>query len=353
MNFSTVRITFIAVVAVLAAALFAAGIWAVNKQREIDENDLQQVKTELTSLENRLSAEIARTQDSLFVYSSPESIRTQLDSALAEIQKAKRQIATPEASSQKAVFTEKRKFAETTLAAAEEDRNKNTGNFVLQAKGQISKYKGELDKAMKQNRYLSAQLAKQIKEFKGAKVELEQLKAEKQRLDAQFADQNVTRSQLDSLITDRNELRELLAKAQRQIAEQQTEINRLSQGEDKLSDFDATYLLKDRQVSLNDPGKSATTADAKEITIKFKIGKKVFEPGDDQIIYLTLYDSKNNPVVMFKNQPITVKPDAQGFTIQKFQFAKRLDKGDYLFRATHKERQLMPDYKFTLRGSLF
>ncbi len=341
------RTTSIVVVATLSIALLIGGIWAIKKFRAFQDDDLSQLHSDFSRLESLYNNEIAYTQDSGFIYNDPEALRVELSETAEEIRKIKREITnSPElVLKDLASYREKKQKFTRKLDVINADRNQTTGDFIASAKEQIARYKEKLDKAMRDNSYLRSRLARALADFKGTKEELEELKAERARLDSVFQEQQITRSELDSLIQDRNELRALLAKSQQLIAEQQAEIAALSEKEAVVTNFAATYVYKDREIPLDMEG-THRNHQAKQITLAFEVGSKVFEEGEAQVVYVTLYKD-GQPSPRMTKQPITVVDLKAKET---FDFDPKLDKGDYFFRVTYKEKPIMADYKFRLLG---
>lgn len=351
---NTEKLTFIAVVALLSAALFAGGIWVVNKQKNRDKNDLVEFSNEIALLESRINGEIANTSDGTFIYSNPDSARVELAKIAEEIRVSKLMIEKePNKALKQMADLEASQIRYTQIIdRIENDRDQNTANFVSNAKQQINSYKSELDKALDKNRGLIGQLAKSIKDFKGTKAQLEVLKTEKLRLEEVYKEQNQTRLALDSVINDRNELRDLLAKAQRQIDDLRKENDALTKREDVRESvvygFMATYNFKGRDVELDDQGRHRPSQTEK-LVISFNVGTKVFDDdGSPKQIILTLYKD-GKPITNFPKTPVNV---SAGKGKLNFEFKDRLKEGNYFFRATYKERQVMPDFKFKLT-SLF
>ncbi len=339
--------TFISVVTVLSLILVIGG-WSYYKQKNrYDENNLQSLHNDFSRLESLYNAEIGNTQDSGFIYNDPEAVRVELSEVTQEIRKIKQEIAKDPKGVLKAMpaFLDKKHKFTRQLDQITSERNQVTGNFIISAKEQIANYKQDLEKAMKQNTYLRSRLNKALADFKGTKEELEQMKAERSRLDSVFQEQQITRSELDSLIQDRNELRALLAKSQQLIAEQQAEIAALSEEEQQLKNFAATYVYKDREIPLDMEG-THRNHQTKQMTITFDVGTKVFEEGDAQVVYVTLYKD-GQPSPRMTKQPITVVNNKAKET---FEFDPKLEKGDYFFRVTYKEKPIMSDYQFRLLG---
>jgi len=348
---SSARITFIAIVSILCLALFGIGIWTVKKQRTRDQNDLQELHNKFSLLENQVNVELGNVRDSAFIYTDPTGSQDELSQSLIQIQGAKKDITDKPANVLKkyndydAIYSAAFKALEKSMA----DRDKNTRNFMENSKQQIDKYKGELDKALKQNRYLSAKLAQTIKEFTGTKAELVKMQEEKARVDALLKDQTITRAELDSIISDRNELRELLAKSQRTIAEQRSQIEKLLEPEKTVKSFKASYMYSNREVILDTQNRHRNSQ-VEEITLNFVVGDLVFEQGDAKVVYVTLFGNDGKPVARFNKQPITVVGNTGKYS-QKID--PKLPKGNYFFRMTYKEKSIMPDYKFILDSTLF
>lgn len=343
------KTTSIAVVAGLSIMLLIGGIWAVKKFKTFQDDDLSQLHSDFSRLENLYKTEIDNTQDSGFIYSDAEVTRVELSETVEEIQKIKREInnAPKLVLKDLAAYREKKQKFTRRLDAINSERNESTGSFIISAKEQIAEYKGKLDKAMRDNSHLRSRLSRTIAAFKGTKEELEELKSERARLDSVFQQQQITRAELDSLIQDRNELRALLAKSQQLIAEQQAEIASLSERESVITRFAATYEYKGRVIPLDANGRHRNHQ-AKQITLNFNVGSKVFDQGDAQVVYVTLYkDGKPSP--RMTKQPITVVSLKAKET---FDFDPKLEKGDYFFRVTYKEKPIMADYKFRLLGRI-
>ncbi|WP_027003809.1 hypothetical protein [Hugenholtzia roseola] len=339
--------TFILVVILLSLVLFAGAIWAINNFTQRDKQNLTQLQSDFERLEKAYNTEISNIDAEIFPYPKPDSIRevlmvgrndlraqrelilNQPNEAIQNIDalQAKKLNYTKQLSE---IYTFKDEFAIKEIS----DLKKELENFRRQAL--------ELEK---KNKSLSAQLGSMIKKFKGSETELNKLKAEKERLDKLLASQQITREQLDSLVSERNSLKELLQRSEDLIAEQQRELERLKGLTRRIYNFTAQYDFQKRRVVLDETGKHLGKV-GKEIHIEFETGEGVFEnPNEPRLIYLSLY--RNGKPYKITKKEIPVLP--QGKTGATIYIDKNLESGDYYFDITYKEESIMQPYKFKVR----
>ncbi|MCU0391997.1 MAG: hypothetical protein MUE81_12830, partial [Thermoflexibacter sp.] len=253
------RSAFILIIALLAVALFAGWLMMSRRQRATDEQRLANVKADLKRLEDRINGELRNIEDGTFAFSSSDSLRNELVRVSDEVNKDWKAIVNDE---KKAIATvsdlegKVSKYDE-FISSVGMERDRKTGGYIANLQDELKKTKARLEELMGKNRTLSAQLANTIKQFKGARQEIERLKSEKARVDRILQEQARLQDSLStSLSNNTAELRQQLIAAQQRLNAQEAEIARLRGSSMKALDFKAYYVISrlgnDRVILLDD-----------------------------------------------------------------------------------------------------
>ncbi|MCS7020118.1 MAG: hypothetical protein RMJ87_13975 [Cytophagales bacterium] len=347
--------TVAAVIAVLlATTLIAGAIWVNRSNTERDQKALKELRADLDELANRYDAEISHTQSG-FPYPNVDSVRVEL-TQLAEALNADRTVLSGKSNEALAKLEQIRAnkaLYERRLNDIIAARDRNTGSYIGDLRGQLAKTKADLDEAMKKNRSLSAQLSKTIKLFRGAQKELEALKAEKARFDQLYQEQTAILLKLDSVIAENEKLRDALAAAESIIKQQEEQIRTMQARTatsiaKRVVDFRAKYLFRrglGRDYDVELKGQVHNAGRVEKITVSFRAGDQMFDDGADRTLYITLY--RNGQPYRFINVPVT--PAANGTVTREFEIKPKLEAGKYTFRVTYQNQQVMDDYNFEIR----
>ncbi len=341
---------------ILAVALVAGGMWMTKKSKVRDEAELKALKSELALLEDRLNSEISNTQDASVYYPNADSMRVTLSQLAENVRNDQRMLTNKpeEVIAKLAVYNGNKASYETALNAITSERDRGTGTAISDLKGQLGKAKADLEGAIKKNKALNVQLSKAIRSFRGAKKELDALKAQQSQANSLGTDLDELRTQLNVVMEERNQLKALVEEKDRTIARQDSLIatmqtKTVASVARRVYDFKASYLFKrlgrDYTVDLSSAADEHRAGRIDEISIAFKAGEFLFDDNEDKIAYLTLF--KDNQPYKFVRLPIRVANDrgSQVLDVRK----PRLESGSYTIRVFYKEEQVMPDYKFVIR----
>lgn len=346
----------IALTVLLAIALVAGGIWMSNKNKARNEADLKSLKTDLSQLEDRLNTEISNTQDASVFYPNADSMRVSLSQLAENVRNDQRMLANKkdEVIAKLAVYQSNKTSYESALNAITAERDRGTGTVISDLKGQLGKAKADLEAAIKKNKALSVQLSRAIRNFRGAKKELDALKAQQARASELGTDLDELRTQLTMVMEERDQLKQIVAEKELVIARQDSLIATLQQKTAtsvarRVYDFKATYLFKrlgrDYTVDLSSATDEHRAGRIDNIDVTFRSGESLFDDNEDKIVYLTLL--KDNQPYRFVRMPVRVSGDkgTQKLVVNN----PRLESGNYTLRVFYKEEQVMPDYKFAIR----
>lgn len=343
------NVIFIVIVAIICALALAGGIWAVNSLEEKDEEALNKVISDYSSLERRYYDEIQKIDDQVITFPNPDSTRTVLYDKYKAIRQDKQALTDEER--REAVlkkldtFYERKESYTKTLNEFYDYKDNYTANEISNLKEMVEMYKTKLDQILARNNSLVRRLNILTSKLKGAEAQVAELQSSKQRLDSLMVEQQQTRSALDDVAADRDRLQELLDKSDELVRRQREEIERLKGLTRKAYNFVAEYEYKNRMVALDESGRHRRGQVDKEITVKFDVGEGLFEDGDEaRVVYLTLF-YEGQPYRIVKEE-IRVDPNNQA--LQEIVFDDRLEKGNYYFTLTYQEEPIMEDYKFVI-----
>jgi len=348
------RSAFIAVIGLLAVALFAGWILMSRKQNATDEQRLANVKSDLKRLEDRINNEIRGIEDGTFTFSSSDSLKTELLTAADAIGKDRREILNDEkkASAKVGEFEGKISKYDEFVSSVGSERDRKTGGFISNLQDELKRTKARLEELMGKNKMLSGQLAKTIKQFKGAKQELEKMKAEKARVDRILQEQAQLQDSLStSLSNNTTELRQQLIAAQQRLNSQEAEIARLRGSSMKALDFKAYYVItrmgNDRVVLLDDKKlMKHKNGDIDKMFVEFRVNDVFFDDGQDKKFELTMF--RNGQPYKLIREPVIVGNTNQKTMFYMFDGKNKLETGNYFLRLAYGDEAVTPDYKFTV-----
>jgi DNA repair exonuclease SbcCD ATPase subunit len=348
------RSAFIAIIGLLAVALFAGWLMMSRKQRATDEQRIINVKADLKRLEDRINNEIRGIEDGTFAFSSSDSIKSELVRVADEIGKDKREILNDEKKATLKVgdFEGKISNYDEFITRAASERDLKTGGFISNLQEELKRTKARLEELMGKNKSLSGQLAKTIKQFKGARQELEKMKAEKARVDRILQEQSELQDSLStSLSSNTAELKQQLIAAQQRLNSQEAEIARLRGASMKALDFKAYYVISrlgnDRVVLLDDKKlMKHKNSDIEKMFVEFRINDVFFDDGQDKKFELTMY--RNGQPYKLIREPIIVGNTNQKTMFYMFDGKNKLETGNYFLRLAFGDEAVTPDYKFVI-----
>ena len=347
------RSAFIAIIALLAVALFAGWLMMSKRQRATDEQRLVNVKSDLKRLEDRINNEIRGIEDGTFAFSSSDSVKSELLRVADEIGKDRRELNDDKKALAKVGDFEGKisKYDEFVSGAAAE-RDRKTGGFISNLQDELKRTKARLEELMGKNKILSGQLARTIKQFKGVKQELEKMKAEKARVDRILQEQSQLQDSLStSLSNNTAELRQQLIAAQQRLNSQEAEIARLRGASMKALDFKAYYVISrlgnDRVVLLDDKKlMKHKNSDIEKMFVEFRVNDVFFDDGQDKKFELTMY--RNGQPYKLIREPIIIGNTNQKTMFYMFDGKNKLEAGNYFLRLSYGDEAITPDYKFVI-----
>ncbi|TAH19543.1 MAG: hypothetical protein EAZ08_08630 [Cytophagales bacterium] len=348
------RSAFIAIIGLLAVALFAGWLMMSKRQRATDEQRLVNVKSDLKRLEDRINNEIRGIEDGTFAFSASDSLKAELLRATDEIGKDRREILADEKKATAKVGDFETKIAkyDEFVSGVSSERDRKTGGFISNLQEELKATKARLEELMGKNKVLSGQLAKTIKQFKGAKQELEKMKAEKARVDRILQEQSQLQDSLStSLSNNTAELRQQLIAAQQRLNSQEAEIARLRGASMKALDFKAYYVItrlgNDRVVLLDDKKlMKHKNGDIEKMFVEFRMNDVFFDDGQDKKFELTMY--RNGQPYKLIREPIIVGSSSPKTMFYMFDGKNKLETGNYFLRLAYGDEAVTPDYKFTI-----
>jgi DNA repair exonuclease SbcCD ATPase subunit len=348
------RSAFIAIIGLLAVALFAGWLMMSRKQKATDEQRLTNVKSDLKRLEDRINNELRGIEDGTFAFSATDSIKSGLVRVSESINKDRREILNDEKKASGKVDDFEKKIADydNFVNEVSSERDRKTGGFISNLQEELKQTKARLEELMGKNKVLSGQLAKAIKQFKGAKQELERMKAEKARVDKILQEQTQLQDSLStSLSNNATELRQQLIAAQQRLNSQEAEIARLRGASMKAMDFKAYYVISrlgnDRVVLLDDKKlMKHKNGDIEKMFVEFRINEVFFDDGQDKKFELTLY--RNGQPYKLIREPIIVGNPNVKTMFYMFDGKNKLEAGSYFLRLSYGDEGVIPDYKFVV-----
>ncbi len=349
------RSAFIAIIGLLAVALFAGWLMMSKRQRATDEQRITNVKSDLKRLEDRINNELRGIEDGTFAFSSNDSVKNELVRVADEINKDRREILNDEKKATAKVGDFEGKIAkyDEFLSGTASERDRKTGGFISNLQEELKKTKARVEELMGKNRALSGQLAKTIKQFKGARQELDKMKAEKARVDRILQDQSKLQDSLStSLSSNAAELKQQLIAAQQRLNSQEAEIARLRGMSMKALDFKAYYVISrmgnDRVVLLDEKTlMKHKNNDIEKMFVEFRVNDVFFDDGQDKKFELTLY--RNGQPYKLIREPIIVGNTNQKTMFYMFDGKNKLEEGNYFLRLTYGDEAVTPDYKFVVQ----
>lgn len=348
---------FIFIVAALCVLILAGGVYFYSALKEKDYNSLQMLYDDYKTLEQVYKDEIRKIDEGALPYQSPETQRQDLTRLLTRISSIKDEIYdTPEKAraNMEGLIGEKRRF-ESKIAQFYNLKDDYTIQELAKMRNEINTIKKQLTDSEAKYKRVISQLNSAIAQrnrYKGKAEkydkEIAELEKAKARLDSLYSAQRVNGAELDSLVADRDRLKELLAKSDELYRKQQEELSKLKDITSQAYNFKAEYEYRKVRVPLDNEGKHTRSRIDKEIFIDFEVGPSVFEEGDDsRIVYLTLF-REGAVYRTFSRIPVRVGGDNKG--TYKLELDKRLDDGNYFFMLTYKENPILENgYGFTVR----
>lgn len=348
------RSAFILIIALLAVALFAGWLMMSRRQRATDEQRLANVKADLKRLEDRINSEIRNIEEGTFAFSSSDSLKSELSRISDAVGKDRRAILNDEKKAIAEIGELETKVAryDEFISGVSMERDRKTGGFIANLQEELRKTKARLEELMGKNRTLSAQLANTIKQFKGARQEIERLKAEKARVDRILEEQTRLQDSLSSSLSNNaTELRRQLIAAQQRLNAQEAEIARLRGLSMKALDFKAYYVISrlgnDRVVLLDDKKlMKHKNNDIEKMYVEFRVSEIFFDDGQDKKFELTMY--RNGQPYKLIREPIIVGNTNTKTMFYMFDGKNRLETGNYFLRLTYGDEPIIPDYKFVV-----
>jgi multidrug efflux pump subunit AcrA (membrane-fusion protein) len=349
------RSAFIAIIGLLAVALFAGWLMMSKRQRATDEQRIANVKSDLKRLEDRINNELRGIEDGTFTFSSNDSVKNELVRVADQINKDRREILNDEKKATTKVGDFEGKIAkyDEFLSGTTSERDRKTGGFIASLQEELRKTKARVEELMGKNRALSGQLAKTIKQFKGARQELDKMKAEKARVDRILQDQSRLQDSLStSLSSNAAELKQQLIAAQQRLNSQEAEIARLRGMSMKALDFKAYYVISrlgnDRVVLLDEKTlMKHKNSDIEKMFVEFRVNDVFFDDGQDKKFELTMY--RNGQPYKLIREPIIVGNTNQKTMFYMFDGKNKLETGSYFLRLTYGDEAVTPDYKFVVQ----
>lgn len=348
-------VVFIAIVAILSVVLLFGGFWALKKQKQYETRDLQVLLQDLGELERRAGAETGYAKDGTSGLPNADSVVAELDRIADQIRNDKKQITNKpdEVLAKYNDYQQRKSTFANAIESAENLRNQYAANYISSIKGQVEKYKQDLDAAIKRNKSLAAQLGSAMKNLKLAKADLEKMKTQLAQIEKANTDLAALRGQLEQANAEKANLSSLLEQSKKMIEEQEARIASLLPLNQKILNFKAQYQLRSsgKFIELgSSPENLPRQVD--DINISFECGAAMFDNDDkDKIVYMTIFDKSNKPYRTFNRVALRMQFDAKAQLYkakQRYEISKKMEEGNYTIRLFYKEKQVLEDYKYTL-----
>ncbi|MCU0392337.1 MAG: hypothetical protein MUE81_14570 [Thermoflexibacter sp.] len=207
-----------------------------------------------------------------------------------------------------------------------------------------------LEELISKNTIRRKQLDENIKNFEGAKQELDRMKAEKAVIDRILQEQTQLQDSLSISLNKTTELSQQLITAQQRLNSQEAEIARLRNSM-KAMEFRAYYVISrlgnDRVVLLDDKKlMKHKNGDIEKMFVEFRINDVFFDDGQDKKFELTLY--RNGQPYKLIREPIIVGSPKLKTMFYMFDGKNKLEAGSYFLRLSYGDERVIPDYRFLI-----